>query len=420
MYKKTITILTIAALCAVSTSFADEASVNKPVEETEMISVSEAAELTTEHEQIEEVTFAEDEEIEEVVISSPPAQPLSFGKDGATFEFEDVFTWAEQYKKADSNASGGYLIKSGGIDTSITVPTYGEDVTFTVTDAGVYSVHFLCNMVCENLTFVKFSIDDTVIADNSNGTSKPHTSTKLEAINQQIGSKNIEDFYAEMNLTEGEHTMHLIMTREYNCHAAAFDSIYFYQPKQYTQMNVNCPNMATSGDEIPISITDQDLIAVDSRNYSSLEVTTDTPSIININAGKVYARNPGKGKIKVVMKTNEQEFVKEIELNVAASNGLIIKSVVKDGTKVKATLYATENFSEAHKLTLSSFNKIRGIKTSFVKYETQSIPAMSTGEEKTVEFDIEDWDKFDELSLYMHSGTLTQYFNIITTYTDIK
>lgn len=341
------------------------------------------------------------------------SEAISFGKDGAIFEFEDLFGWAKSYVKPDENASGGYIVKSSAIGSEVQCPTYEEEVKFTVTEDGVYSVHFLCHMVRENLSNVQFSIDDKLIAENSNGTDKKHFSTSFDSIPQAAGSAYVEDFYDEMNLSAGEHTMKLTMTRALNYHAVVFDTIYFYQPKEYTEITLEHGDSFLSGAEIPITILDQDSQPINSQNYSKLSFTTGTPSVIKVDGNKIYARNPGKGIITVELETANNKFIKEFEVDVIASNGLILKSASREGTKVMATLYSIGDYSLGQNITLSSHNVVRGLKTSFLNNKTVQIPQIPKDEECVVEFDIADWSGFDRLDLFVHNGGFNRDFNVI-------
>lgn len=438
MYKKIVALLAVVAISMATVASAettiDEQAVNENTEISTDYITSEETEAGDEEEtEISEEGFNEEAASpeEEPIIShfskmllgsQPPAAPtVNVGNSGVNVEFEDIFEWGKNYLADDENASGGKYVKSGAVGSEVPVGGYSQEVKINVTDAGKYSIHFLTQMVRENLSKVSVTFDGEKFVDNYDDVGLNHSSTAILAVTQTRGSNFVEDFWIEKELTAGEHTLVLSISREgMTANAVAFDNIFIYQPKEYTSILVNCEEYFSSGDEIIMDVLDQDGIAVDSRNYKSLSFTTTTPQVIKISGNRAYARNCGTGNIKVEMVAGDKTFTKDITVNVAASNGLIVKSVKKQGTTVAVTLYATKNYTLKENVSLVSYDLIRGFKSLFLKSQTIKLGDIPEGQESKVEFDISEWGEYKVLNLFMHKNAIGQSFSIITMVTDIK
>ena len=341
---------------------------------------------------------------------------------GATFEFEDVFPkLAEQATLKDSEfASKGKFVYSSWVNPSF---SGSYPVDFSVDKSGEYSVHFLTAFVMENFSAVRFSIDDTLIAENSNYSAEPHKDTKIDSASPQIGNKYLQDFFKTMYLEEGTHTMTLIVQGASGAggrNAFAFDSISIYQPKDYTDISISSPDVVKCGGEIPVLVLDQDGAAVESRNYESLEFSTDTPEFIKIDGEKLYAVNCGNGNIKVTLKTDKNEFVRDISVKIIPSNGLEIKSVVKNSQSVKVTVAASDDYTGGTSLFLAGYDKANDIKCLITGSKTEKIGELLAGQETEISFDLSEWNEFKQLDLYMYNGNTNTAFGVLAFIKDIK
>ena len=341
---------------------------------------------------------------------------------GATFEFEDVFPkLAGQAELKDSEfASKGQFVYSSWVNASYS-GTYTVD--FSVDKSGQYSVHFITAFVMENFSSVTFKIDDTLIAENGNYSSEPHTDTKINSTSPQSGNKYLQDFSKSMNLDEGVHTMTLTVSGASIAggrNAYAFDSISIYQPKEYTDISVESPDFVKCGDEIPLSVLDQDGVKAEARNYESLEYSTDTQELIDIRNGKIYARNCGVGRISIKMTTSKAELNRDISVSIVPSNGLEIKSVERNGQTVSVNIYAADDYTGGTSLFLVGYDVINGIKCLIAGSKTAKVESLSQGQECQVDFDLSDWDEFKQLNLFMYNGNTGASFGALAFVKDIN
>lgn len=384
------------------------------------------AELTEEAPETEETEKAEITDGGEVRVKKNTAAAVTVNvpADGATFEFEDLYPDLSDPAKMveDAAASGGEYLRNGyaGAETSGTYP-----LTFTVEESGTYTVKFRCNMVGYNLSSIKFKIDDNEFVDNKNNTDKNHVATTISTGTlSQPNAEYLHDFITEMELTAGEHTMSLSLSGWESVgsgrNAYAIDCLSIYRPKTITSVRADVKSEAVCGEEITPVMYNQDDKTISLQDYDSVEYTTTTPEILKIDGGRITALNHGTGEIKATVKVGDEEYTDTKTVSVAAKNGLYIKSVKRDGTKITATVKAVEDYDGKSSLVAVGYNVTDGLKTALAASKTGKVEAVAKGEEKTVELELSGLTADMYVNLFMYSGNTTDKFAVSAAVHDVK
>lgn len=384
------------------------------------------AEITEEAPETEEAEKAEIADSGEVRVKKNTAAAVTVNvpADGATFEFEDLYPDLSDPAKMveDAAASGGEYLRNGyaGAETSGTYP-----LTFTVEESGTYTVKFRCNMVGYNLSSIKFKIDDNEFVDNKNNTDKNHVATTISTGTlSQPGAEYLHDFITEMELTAGEHTMSLSLSGWENVgsgrNAYAIDCLSIYKPKEITSVRADVTSEVVCGEEITPIIYNQDDKTISLQDYDSVEYTTTTPEILKIDGGKITALNHGVGEIKATVKVGDEEYTDTKTVSVAAKNGLYIKSVKREGTKITATVKAVEDYDGKSSLVAVGYNVEDGLKTALAASKTGKVETVAKGEEKTVELELSGLTADMYVNLFMYSGNTTDKFAVSAAVHDVK
>lgn len=348
--------------------------------------------------------------------------------DGATFEFEDLYpdlaVWTSNHTRtvSDPLASGGEYLQCGylGAEYAGTYPG-----TFTVEASGTYTVKFRCNLVGYNMSKIKFKIDDNEFVDNYRTSGKNYTATSISMVDMsQPGAEYLYDFITEMELSAGEHTMSLSIEGWENVgngrNAYAFDCLSIYKPKEITSVRAEADDAYVCGDVITPVMYNQDDKEISLQDYDSIEYTTTTPEILSIDGGKITAINHGTGKIKITVKVGDEEYTDTKTVSVAAKNGLYIKWVKREGTKITATLAAVGDYDGKSTLIAVGYNVENGLKTCLADSATGKIEAAAKGEEKTVELTLDDLTADMYINLFMYSGNTTDKFAVSAAVYDVK
>lgn len=404
---------------------AEEAEEEEPGEETPKEEAFEA-EITEEASNAKETEKAEIADGGEVSVKKNTASAVTVNvpADGATFEFEDLYPDLSAPSKMveDAAASGGEYLRNGYADASVS-GTY--PLTFTVEESGTYTVKFRCNMVGYNLSSIKFKIDDNEFVDNKNNTDKTHVATTISTGSlSQPNAEYLHDFITEMELTAGEHTMSLSLSGWESVgsgrNAYAIDCLSIYRPKAITSVRADAKSEVMCGEDITPVMYNQDDKTISLQDYDSVEYTTTTPEILKIDGGKITALNHGTGEIKATVKVGDEEYTDTKTVSVAAGNGLYIKSVKREGTKITATVKAVGDYDGKSSLVAVGYNVADGLKTTLAASKTGKVETVAKGEEKTVELELSGLTADMYLNLFMYSGNTTDKFAVSAAVHDVK